>query len=930
MRKSVIFGCVLVIGMFQLAVAGGSHDGVTDKYGKPTERSNFDQGVGLPDEVGEFAQQVAGAVQAGGGAPSSNPMFTDCVVVDLELSDTVQSSNPSWPGMVEGYFQLTNCGLEAAEVMVGLQVTVHIPGRVDTTLVFPEVAIVMDSGEVIYRELMFPLPPFEASYTFCVTASSGEATSYDCETVVVSGTPNPGIPFSAPGVLVQGTNCVLFSPAFGMVYNDPEFVLENYGEFSVGDTVLVNGLLDPICETECEGADGCVYDNTIEEYGPPPPPGQPFGGCGVLVQGFECLLFSIWPDSLGEVLLALDNYGQFGVGDSVFVFGYLDPDCESFCAGPAGCLRDNTIEPCNTPPPPPGYYIEACGMLLPGTGCIIFMPFRMDPAAPSFVLEDYGVYGVYDTVYVTGYAVSDSLPVCPEATGIIVGNTIDPCGSAPPPPGEPFGGCGVLVQGFECVLFSIWPDTLDEMLLALDNYGPYGVGDTVFVFGFIDPACTTACVDATACLKDNTIEPCNTPPPPPPGYPFDGCGILVQGAECVLFAPMPDSSTILFQLDDLGPFGVGDTVHVYGWLYFDCATTCMEAVACLIDSTIELCQTQPPPPPPPGYRIEACGILLPGTGCTIFTPLSMGPAAPSFVLQNYGDFEVFDSVFVTGFAVPDSFTICPEAAGVIVDNTIEWCQTPPPPPPGYQIEACGVLLPGTGCVFFMPFTMGPIAPAFVLENYGDYGVFDTVYVTGYAAPDSLIACPEAAGVIFGNTIEPCGGTPPPPGGPFEGCGILIQGTSCVLFDAIIGDQQMLFSLQDYGTFGVYDTVFVSGMLVPDTSCGENVGMVVDNVIAECNSTPLAAVAGIGNYPNPFNPSTTIFFDLDQSSQVKVTVYNMLGEVVRVLSEGVLPAGRQEISWNGTDGNGTSVASGVYFYRVESERVSETRKMMLIK
>ena len=85
-----------------------------------------------------------------------------------------------------------------------------------------------------------------------------------------------------------------------------------------------------------------------------------------------------------------------------------------------------------------------------------------------------------------------------------------------------------------------------------------------------------------------------------------------------------------------------------------------------------------------------------------------------------------------------------------------------------------------------------------------------------------------------------------------------------------------------------------------------------------------------NYPNPFNPSTTIEFTLPVSSRVTLTVYNLLGEVVIKLLDDVLPTGRQNVIWDGKDGKGASVASGIYWYRLEAADYQATRKMILLK
>jgi len=86
----------------------------------------------------------------------------------------------------------------------------------------------------------------------------------------------------------------------------------------------------------------------------------------------------------------------------------------------------------------------------------------------------------------------------------------------------------------------------------------------------------------------------------------------------------------------------------------------------------------------------------------------------------------------------------------------------------------------------------------------------------------------------------------------------------------------------------------------------------------------------GNYPNPFNPSTNIAFNLDVRSDVTVTVYSLLGAEVATLHNGIMQPGLQSVKWNGNDSHGAQVASGVYVYRVEAQDRALTGKMMLLK
>ncbi len=85
-----------------------------------------------------------------------------------------------------------------------------------------------------------------------------------------------------------------------------------------------------------------------------------------------------------------------------------------------------------------------------------------------------------------------------------------------------------------------------------------------------------------------------------------------------------------------------------------------------------------------------------------------------------------------------------------------------------------------------------------------------------------------------------------------------------------------------------------------------------------------------NFPNPFNPETTIQYSLAQASDVTLTIYNPLGQVVRTLVQDHQSMGNYTISWNGNDNRGTSVASGVYLYALHAGTFKEIRRLMLVK
>jgi hypothetical protein len=85
-----------------------------------------------------------------------------------------------------------------------------------------------------------------------------------------------------------------------------------------------------------------------------------------------------------------------------------------------------------------------------------------------------------------------------------------------------------------------------------------------------------------------------------------------------------------------------------------------------------------------------------------------------------------------------------------------------------------------------------------------------------------------------------------------------------------------------------------------------------------------------NYPNPFNPKTSISYVVADADNVTLTVYNLLGEQVKVLVDGFQAAGEYTVDWNGDDVSGRTVSSGVYFYKLSSGDYAQTKKMMLMK
>jgi hypothetical protein len=85
-----------------------------------------------------------------------------------------------------------------------------------------------------------------------------------------------------------------------------------------------------------------------------------------------------------------------------------------------------------------------------------------------------------------------------------------------------------------------------------------------------------------------------------------------------------------------------------------------------------------------------------------------------------------------------------------------------------------------------------------------------------------------------------------------------------------------------------------------------------------------------NFPNPFNPSTTITYEITAKSKVVLKIYNILGQEVRALVNNHQISGKYTVSWDGKDDRGKPVSSGMYIYRIQAGDKSQSRKMLLLK
>ncbi len=148
-------------------------------------------------------------------------------------------------------------------------------------------------------------------------------------------------------------------------------------------------------------------------------------------------------------------------------------------------------------------------------------------------------------------------------------------------------------------------------------------------------------------------------------------------------------------------------------------------------------------------------------------------------------------------------------------------------------------------------------------------------------------------------------------------------------------------------FGTYSLVLPTGIYSVSASAEDYKSVTIDDVIVPPNQdttlnislvpsaeedeiSPIAATALKGNSPNPFNPTTTIYYDILEPCNVRLDVYNIKGQKVRSLLNEASSNGRHNIVFDARDDNGRALSSGVYFYRFSAGKYNATRKMLLME
>lgn len=149
--------------------------------------------------------------------------------------------------------------------------------------------------------------------------------------------------------------------------------------------------------------------------------------------------------------------------------------------------------------------------------------------------------------------------------------------------------------------------------------------------------------------------------------------------------------------------------------------------------------------------------------------------------------------------------------------------------------------------------------------------------------------------------------------------------------------------QDTGTFCMDSVTFIPDQIPegvwgwyfddPQATFVQKCWQVYDSTlpVGEIENGILPTTFELGqNYPNPFNPSTKLEFAVPTHSKVNISIFNILGQKIATLVDGEYSAGYYSVDWDSRGDDGSEVASGIYFYKLEANNYTDTKKLMLIR
>ena len=126
-----------------------------------------------------------------------------------------------------------------------------------------------------------------------------------------------------------------------------------------------------------------------------------------------------------------------------------------------------------------------------------------------------------------------------------------------------------------------------------------------------------------------------------------------------------------------------------------------------------------------------------------------------------------------------------------------------------------------------------------------------------------------------------------------------------------------------GSMGIHNAAYAAALL------RKSLGLSLSDVKMLDPKVPQSFVLN-QNYPNPFNPTTNISFALPTQEQVRIEIYNVTGELVKVLADQTFSAGTFQVTWDGTNETGVKTPSGMYIYRLQAGSFTTAKKMLMLK
>jgi hypothetical protein len=139
-----------------------------------------------------------------------------------------------------------------------------------------------------------------------------------------------------------------------------------------------------------------------------------------------------------------------------------------------------------------------------------------------------------------------------------------------------------------------------------------------------------------------------------------------------------------------------------------------------------------------------------------------------------------------------------------------------------------------------------------------------------------------------------------------------------------GVYELTATLEGYDNVIISDIEILEGeVTIVNFEMNSNVG-VDDNTVSEMS------VFELSNYPNPFNPSTSISFSIPSASKVEVSIYNIKGQKIKTLVNSYMEKGTHNVVWDGKDANNKNISSGLYFYKLTIGKEISVKKMLLLR